>query len=269
MTDDASRQPSAAPRPGRAIAPPRKQETSGEVAAASCSVAAHVAGGRPDGVAAAARTAPTPTTSGPVVFIDVDGVLNAAGQPDDADLFYPDGFEAAMRENYLVLSAERLSRFAAFVARHDCRIVLCTSWRLDVLPKAALLTAFAAHGIQRDRVLGDTPDLSQVCVRAAWPLLSSPPACANIPSCAALPPHLLQKPRLSCASTPLPSWAKPLPSCAETSSLSCYTSSLLCYKYSLLSCTSSLRCAADERRLIPRRDSRRRDCQLAREQRPS
>lgn len=94
------------------------------------------------------------------MFVDVDGVLNGNGQPDDADCFWPEGHESAMRDNYLVLSRLRLDRFARMVTAHDLDIVLSTSWRLDATARAALLAAFSAVGIGA-RVLGDTPDLSQ------------------------------------------------------------------------------------------------------------
>ena len=137
--------------PGRAIVPPRKGER------------------RPPNAGSSAARAPATTSApltvskpaaGPVIFIDVDGVLNACNQPDDSDLYFPSGREAEMRDSYLVLSATRLSRFAELVKAHDCRIVLSTSWRLMALARTVLLAAFAEHGIEA-RVLGDTPDLSQ------------------------------------------------------------------------------------------------------------
>ena len=142
-----------AARPGRAILPPKRGEVRHPKTAQV-----------PPPTAASSTTIATTTiaTTGkhPLIFIDVDGVLNASGQPDDHDLYWPAGHEASMRDNYLVLSAERLKRFAALVVEYDCHIVLSTSWRLDTLPRTVLLSAFAELGID-SHVVGDTADLSQ------------------------------------------------------------------------------------------------------------
>lgn len=135
-------------RPGKPRVPPKKGE---RVERAECRASG--ADGEPARAAGAGRA---------VVFVDVDGVLNGNGQPDDRDCFWPDGHEAAMREGYLVLSRDRLERFAQLVLAQDLDIVLSTSWRLVEPARAALLAAFAEAGIDcASRVLGDTPDLSQ------------------------------------------------------------------------------------------------------------
>lgn len=99
--------------------------------------------------------------SRPVVFLDVDGVLNDNGQPDNDDCFYPPGHEVGMRENYLVLSHVMLHRLALVVAAHNCRIVLSSSWRLNAIPRAALLAGLQAVGIDVSAQVHptDTPDL--------------------------------------------------------------------------------------------------------------
>lgn len=117
--------------------------------------------------------------SSPLLFIDVDGVLNtlehSAYACSDAemeiasDVFYPTGWESAMRENLLVLSRSRLARFAELVRLLDAAIVLSTSWRTDVkVARPALLAAFAEVGLL-DRVLGHTPDC-QYSSQGVWPI---------------------------------------------------------------------------------------------------
>jgi hypothetical protein len=109
---------------------------------------------------AATRTATDETVSGhAVIFIDVDGVLNGDGQPDDTDCLYPFGHEELMRANYLVLSRQRVLRFAVLVEQSCAMVVLSSSWRLDPVPRAALLAAFEEVGIASRVHPTDTSDL--------------------------------------------------------------------------------------------------------------
>ena len=112
------------------------------------------------------------TDNAPLLFIDVDGVLNtlahsahAIGSTDaDAvasasDCCFPTEWHDKMRDNLCVLSQARLDTFSELVRTLGARIVLSTSWRSDEkIARPALLAAFEMVGIA-GKVIGQTPDL--------------------------------------------------------------------------------------------------------------
>jgi hypothetical protein len=93
----------------------------------------------------------------PLIFLDVDGVLNSTSDADEDD-FYPESFEDRMRDNALRLSRPFLSNLADLVISTSADIVLSTSWRTDSKVAApALCAALHHHGIACP--IGATPDL--------------------------------------------------------------------------------------------------------------
>ena len=99
----------------------------------------------------------------PVLFIDVDGVLNTSDtclNSDHPDRFYPEGWTGRMQSQALVLSRSRLERFAELVSALDASVCLSTSWRTDAnVARPALQAALSELGVADFRLLGQTPDL--------------------------------------------------------------------------------------------------------------
>ena len=85
----------------------------------------------------------------PVLFLDVDGVLNTAQMP---------GRHA--------LHPKLLGRLRAIVDATGCSIVLSTTWRLREENAEVLLTALELAGIPRSAVIGGTPVKS---LEDLWP----------------------------------------------------------------------------------------------------
>ena len=134
-----------------------------------------------------------PPSTRPLLFLDVDGVINThanhagggegegyGGGGGGGDNFYPPAWEAAMREQALVLSREKLGTLARLVDTLDASLVLSTSWRTDhATARPALLAALAAFGVDAGRVVGSTPDLygvSEGCFPAGVPVWPHPPS---------------------------------------------------------------------------------------------
>ena len=78
----------------------------------------------------------------PILFLDVDGVLNTSQMP---------GKHA--------LHPKLLRRLKAVVDATACDIVLSTTWRLQRENEGVLLAALEAAGIPRETVAGHTPSL--------------------------------------------------------------------------------------------------------------
>jgi len=100
----------------------------------------------------------------PLVFLDVDGVLNTVAMAelsDDPDALPVPPYAPAP------LSRSRLLRLARLVHRFDCELVISSTWRQTVDARAALLEGLAWAGIGCQRVVGSTPEHS-IRMRAAW-----------------------------------------------------------------------------------------------------
>ena len=63
-----------------------------------------------------------------------------------------------MQDWNLVISRAMLLRLATLVRRHECRIVLSTSWRVEPGAVAALAASFAAVGLGESVIIGSTPE---------------------------------------------------------------------------------------------------------------
>ena len=92
-----------------------------------------------------------------VIFLDIDGVLNNYWMTSsDSDAFHPSPqWRHKMQDWNLVISRAMLLRLATLVRRHECRIVLSTSWRVEPGAVAALAASFAAVGLGESVIIGD------------------------------------------------------------------------------------------------------------------
>lgn len=76
----------------------------------------------------------------PVLFLDVDGVLNRCGK------------------SFLRLEQDLLDRLVSIVGQTDCRIVLSSTWRLYPTAMKELVSTFSLRGIS---IFSCTPDLAR------------------------------------------------------------------------------------------------------------
>ena len=88
---------------------------------------------------------------GPILFLDVDGVLNTFPRAAADEVSTPEG---------AALSASRVRALAALVTKLDCRLVLSSTWRLTPPLRSSLERRLAAAGVDRSRLLGATPERS-------------------------------------------------------------------------------------------------------------
>ena len=98
----------------------------------------------------------------PLVFLDIDGVLNTTDMMtgDSEDAYYPTGWEPRMREWGFVLSRTRLEALAGLVRGHDARVVLSTAWRTDHGARRALAAALTQLcGVPASVFVSVTPEL--------------------------------------------------------------------------------------------------------------
>lgn len=109
----------------------------------------------------------------PVIFLDIDGVLNTYNITNDhEDAFHPAGWESNMRDSGFVLSRQRLERLATLIQRHAARIVLSTAWRFEHGARRALAAALTElAGLPATIFVGVTPELRErprAAEVAAW-----------------------------------------------------------------------------------------------------
>eukprot|EP00746_Dinoflagellata_sp_MGD_P030020 gnl/MRDRNA2_/MRDRNA2_171120_c0_seq1.p1 gnl/MRDRNA2_/MRDRNA2_171120_c0~~gnl/MRDRNA2_/MRDRNA2_171120_c0_seq1.p1 ORF type:complete len:279 (+),score=62.54 gnl/MRDRNA2_/MRDRNA2_171120_c0_seq1:97-933(+) len=81
----------------------------------------------------------------PLIFLDVDGVLN-----------HPKAINAPRR-----LDPAKLQLLASLVKRTGAAIVLSTTWRVNALSKLALIDSLCEVGLFEDCIVGETPDITQ------------------------------------------------------------------------------------------------------------
>ena len=95
----------------------------------------------------------------PLLFLDVDGVLNTTTMAGGA-----------------ALHPALLRRLAALVRETECEIVLSSSWRNEPTHRETLLAALDALGVARARFVDATPRLSPAAAAAALEGTSGPKA---------------------------------------------------------------------------------------------
>ena len=105
-----------------------------------CQPVAKASLGEMGSAAAPPPVAEAPWSRPPVLFLDVDGVLNTA-QMLGRHALHP----------------KLLKRLAAVVAASGCEIVLSTTWRLERANAEVLLAALELVGVARAVVVGKTP----------------------------------------------------------------------------------------------------------------
>ena len=101
----------------------------------------------------------------PLIFLDVDGVLNTHTMQFDDDDDTILSCQALGPNAPAPLSKRRLERLAALVSRVDAHVVLSTTWRVVEAPRRILTRVLAEYGIGEERLRGSTRELPRATAR--------------------------------------------------------------------------------------------------------
>ena len=103
-------------------------------------------------------TAPTPLRSPPIIFLDIDGVLNSQASRRAGGDALEQG-ELPTFESQLP-TADMLALLAEIARSSPLRIVLSSTWRCKPDTRAAVVESLRTVGLE---LSGDTPELEALC----------------------------------------------------------------------------------------------------------